>query len=80
MATPIALRRTAIPARVAIIIPRCIQAGGARRSVGRLHLNDRHSRSQMLSHIGKHQILDMCDSYGLSVLEFDYCLAMVSVK
>jgi hypothetical protein len=79
LATPIVLRRTTVPARVVITIPRCIQMR-ARPSVGRLDLNDRHSRSQVLSLIGEHQILDVRDSYGLSVFELNYCLAVMSVK
>jgi hypothetical protein len=34
---------------------------------------------QMLGHIGKHQLLDVCDSYGLTILEFDYCLAVMGM-
>jgi hypothetical protein len=34
----------------------------------------------VLRHIGKHQLLDVRDRYGLAILEFDHCLAMMGLK
>ena len=80
MVTPVALRYTSAPALAAISTPGSIQPRTPDFLSGAFDLNEIRSRLQVLRHIGKHQLLDVGDRYGLAIRELDHCLAIVGMK